>query len=109
MSKEKEPKLVSGLESGEMYSVSLTFRSMGDGVEVQPDFGYSHKFKDGYRGELPASYVLAHTLIQMLTVMQGMNEYYNQPDLPEDDLDLSDIEEAAAAASAVKDEDPTLN
>lgn len=106
----KEPKLVDGIESGELYTVSLTFRSVGDGNEVQPDFTYSHKFKDGYRGQLPSSYLLAHDMIQMLRVMQGMHQYYGKEDGEEDDeFDFSAIEEAAAAAGKTSDEDPTIN
>lgn len=103
------PKDADAIVDNELYFVRIEFRSVGDNNQVIPEITYSHKFSDEYKGEFPASYLLARDMLMMLNVMSSMHaqaqEFEDDGFLSPDEL----IEAAAAAEQSGDDTPPTIN
>ena len=106
MTDKREPKLVNEIADGELFTVNISFRSVGSGNQVLPDVHYSHQFADEYKGEFPASYLLARDVLMMLNVMTSMTVL--NTDVDTDELSLDELAIAAAEVAELEDnEDKT--
>lgn len=80
-----------GIEAEEMYTATITFRSVGDSIQVLPESSYSHQFPDDYEGEYPSSFLCVRDINLSLA---KMTQLHGMDDEPEDIDDLFEDEES---------------
>jgi hypothetical protein len=102
--------MTSKLIPNELYTATITFKSLGGSNFVQPEFSYSHEFSEEYLNEgneLPASYIALRDVGLMLRMMANQNIEKLQNISDEELLALSPdervkaIEEAASNAKGI--------
>lgn len=79
-------KEVEGIEPNEMYVGTIEFRSIGNNMQVQPFFRFSHNFPDDYKGEYPAAYLAVRDIGMMLS-NEAQTIYNTELDSLPDDPD----------------------
>lgn len=92
-----EAKNVTAVDSNEMYTARLEFRSIGNGSEVQPHIKYSHNFPEDFAGEYPASFLAMRDIAIMLSLMQ--NTVHTDEEIPTDPDELARLSINVAQAT----------
>lgn len=91
---------VEGIDPGQMYTARLEFRSIGNGLQVQPFFSYSHSFPDNYLGEWPAAFLAMRDIAMELARISTTVYNTEYDDLPEDPDDFAELAIGAAQAQS---------
>ena len=89
---------VKGIDEGQMYTARLEFRSIGNGLQVQPYFSYSHSFPDDYKGEWPAAFLAMRDIAIELSRISTTVYNTEIDDLPTDPDDYAEMAIGAAQA-----------
>lgn len=83
---------VTDIKDGEMYTATITFRSVGANAQVLPETTFSHAFPDDYEGDWPAAFLCVRDINIMLSrYMQSVaNTQFEDDWLEDDTIDPND-------------------
>lgn len=87
---------VEQIKEDQMYTATITFRSLGSNAQVLPETTFSHAFPDDYEGDWPAAFLCVRDINIMLTrYMQHVANTAIEDEWLEDE-NVDEVEKAQA-------------